>query len=294
MIIAEITGGLGNQMFQYAKGRAVAKALGTALKLDIHSYHWDKLRTYGLEVFNLEVPFADRGEIDLQQGKIKERQSRWKPWLPGLKKTPAFGIWQEASFAFSEKDLQIPDGKYLRGYWQSPRHFENIQSIIRQDFSFKFPPPKEVGKVIEQMRLGDSVALHVRRGDYALNQSTQAFHGLCSPEYFKKGMAYMREQLTNPLFFVFSDDPEWARACFSEEPNLAVVALSVPDYEDLRMMQHAQHQIISNSTFSWWAAWLNPNPNKRVVAPEPWFEDPNIQSQSQSLYLEHWKRLPKH
>ncbi len=293
MIIAEITGGLGNQMFQYAKGRAVAEALGVELKLDIHSYHWDSLRTYGLDVFCLDVPFADRAEIDLQQGKIEAPQSRWKRLLRPFEKKPNHGIWQEASFAFQQKDLQIPDGKYLRGYWQSPNHFEHIAPMLRKDFAFKAAPPAPVAQLLARMDDCASVALHVRRGDYVQNKSTQAFHGLCSLNYFKKGIAYMREQLENPMFFVFSDDPDWAQSSFSEEQNVEVVRLDVPDYEDLRMMQQAGHQIISNSTFSWWAAWLNSNPNKRVVAPEPWFEDPIIQNESQSLYLPSWQRLPK-
>ena len=179
----------------------------------------------------------------------------------GLGYNPGFDTWA--------------DGSYLHGYWQSERYFAHAADKIREAFRFPAFSNDQNEDMAAQIASGPSVALHVRRGDYL----TVAAHVLCDQAYYDAALAdVMREVGGTPTVYVFSDDPEWARENLPLPLPKVVVDFNGPDtdFEDMRLMSLCDHNIIANSSFSWWSAWLNTNPAKRVAAPKAWFGDPNL------------------
>ena len=275
MIIVKLNGGLGNQMFQYALGRRMAYVLGVRLKLGIFGFANYKLRTYGLSPFNIQENFASQEEVTaltvLRQGITARviRQVLRKPPKPA----PTY-IREKKLFHFDPDILDLPDGVYLDGSWQSEKYFADIEAVIHQEFTVKIPQAGKDKELAEQMASCESVSLHIRRGDYVSNPLTNQILGTCDRDYYPRCVEYLIQTVKNPHFFVFSDEPEWSR----DNLNLLYPTTFVDhnkadkDYEDLRLMSQCKHNIIANSTFSWWGAWLNQNPEKIVWAPKRWLK----------------------
>ena len=171
-----------------------------------------------------------------------------------------------------------PDNVYLTGCWASEKYFLPVADAIRRDLTLRMPLDCQNAELAERLATRISVGLHVRRGDYATNLKTSAFHGLCAPDYYRAAAEYILSRVANAEFYAFSDDPEWVRANLRLPQHLEVLAVNPPEagHLDLYLMSQCRHQIIANSTFSWWAAWLNPRPDKIVVAPQAWFRDPHV------------------
>lgn len=291
-MIVNIIGGLGNQMFQYAAGRALALERGIPLRLDISGF-----ANYGLhQGFELQRVFACPAEIAGAQ-EIKEilgwqssllmRRLLAKPAMslfrhPGLVVEPHFHYWQGIK--------EVPADSYLIGYWQSERYFRDAAQTIRDDFTFRIPMSSRNAALAEQIRQANAVSLHVRRGDYVKNLKTAATHGLCSLDYYRAAIRYIAERADHPTFFVFSDDMPWVR----EHLNIEYPCIYVDhnqgaeSHNDMRLMSLCDHHIIANSSFSWWGAWLNPKADKMVVAPERWFAN---QTDVRDLLPPNWVRL---
>jgi hypothetical protein len=201
-------------------------------------------------------------------------KSRLGRWLHKL--TSPFSGYRrikEAGLAYDEQVLAAKGQLYLDGYWQSERYFVAAAEAIRRDFSFKTPPTAENQKLLDRIKATQAVSLHVRRGDFAHNQNTNAIHGVCSPAYYAQAVETIAKSVRNPLFFVFSDEIDWVKeAGFVTHPAVFVSHNQAANsWEDLRLMSQCRHHIIANSTFSWWGAWLNPDPAKIVIAPRHWF-----------------------
>jgi hypothetical protein len=167
---------------------------------------------------------------------------------------------------------------YLHGFWQSEKYFKNIEGIIRSEFSLKDSLSQktlEVSKKITTKQ--NTVSLHIRRGDYVTDIKTHNFLGLCSPDYYKKCVSHLGDALGNLNIFVFSDDPVWARENLIFDHHLDFVDHNdiKHAYEDMYLMSLCEHNIIANSSFSWWGAWLNNNKNKKVFAPRKWIVNTN-------------------
>lgn len=168
---------------------------------------------------------------------------------------------------------EVSHNAYLAGYWQSEKYFSDASETIRADFTFRQPLSEQNAEMAERIGQGMSVSLHVRRGDYASNPKTNTAHGLCSLEYYRAAVLHMAEHIERPEFFVFSDDIAWVKAnleidfpCWYVDHNQGTES-----YNDMRLMSLCRHHIIANSSFSWWGAWLNRDPDKIVVAPRRWF-----------------------
>lgn len=280
MIISHIIGGLGNQMFQYAAGRALAIAHQQPLLLDIKDFA-DYPLHQGFEltrVFNAAISTASTAEIQNVLGwqankRIKTRLTypRW-----AILRNRHFIV--EPHFNYWAGIQQLPSSAYLFGYWQSERYFQDIANVIRTDFAFKQPFSEKNADLAQQISQVNAVSIHVRRGDYVQNPAANAVHGLCSLAYYQAAVFAMSQRVEQPCFFVFSDDIEWVKA------NLPLSSCQyishnqgIDSYNDMRLMSLCQHHIIANSSFSWWGAWLNPSPTKIVIAPKKWFAiDNNI------------------
>lgn len=279
MIIVKLMGGLGNQMFQYAAGKALAEHHSTGLKLDV-DFLLDRtprpgfvFRDYDLDVFALEADLASKRQTE---------RYNWRPTTRVGRYVRAFGGWfgqyrkyYERGFHFNEDFFRLPRNAYLDGYWQSPKYFADIKHLIRIDFSFK-------DAILERSQLlklailsNNSVCINVRRTDFL----GSSFHGVCDMEYYAPAIEEVASKVSHPHFFVFSDDPVWCLENFRLSYPVTFVGHEhagnkFSNY--LQLMSLCKHYIIPNSSFAWWAVWFNREyqHDRIVIAPRRWFRDP--------------------
>lgn len=275
MVITRLIGGLGNQMFQYAFGRRVASHHHVPLKLDISGFETYKLQRYSLGNFNIAEKIASQEEISKLRGRPNKGALARVSKL--MQRVRAYGprtYLAERSFQFDPKALRVSGDVYLDGYWQSEKYFKEIEDLLRNEFTVRTEPDDANASLLERIMGAHAVSLHIRRGDYVSNPITQSIHGTLHMDYYVSAMRFLAEQIEDPHFFVFSDDPEWARGNLKSKFPIKFVTNNDADtnYEDLRLMSSCKHHIIANSSFSWWAAWLCSNPEKLVFAPRKWFE----------------------
>lgn len=285
MIVVRIMGGLGNQLFQYALGRALSVKSGERLLLDLTAFDSDPQRFYMLDRLNIAAEIAPR-----RLARRLQTRGIGRLWR-AVAGTP-LRVVREQSARFDPAVLDLAGGVYLDGYWQSEKYFDRIAASLRADFALRAPLTCErLALSSDIAAAGHAVSVHVRRGDYASNPVVGAHHGTVPAEWYAEAMARMIADVPDASFFVFSDDPEWARAHL---PATSPIAFIVPaadgrDEEDMHLMSRCRHHVIANSTFSWWAAWLNPSPDKRVIAPRRWFLDPA--RDARDIVPEAWERL---
>ena len=272
MVIVRLIGGLGNQLFQYALGRTLAERHATQLKLDIRGYESYALYSYALDRFNIIESFATPDEVRRLRGRgwIAERLPRRLQKLNPFRKGSYI---LERRFSFDPAVLRSPDDIYLDGYWQSEKYFKNLESVLRREFSVRDSLTGHNRELAARIAACNAVSLHVRRGDFASDPKTRRVHGLCSLDYYQAAVRRIAESVPQPHFFFFSDEPEWAAANLRVDHPVTIVTGNDAShsYEDLRLMSLCRHHIIANSSFSWWGAWLNANPDKIVIAPTRWF-----------------------
>ena len=289
MIITRIIGGLGNQMFQYAIGRSLANKLNTELKLDISGFDTYELHKYQLSQFNIVENFATESEIN----NFKKRRNKFVILLNKLSLLNYKNkIYSEKRIFYFDPDVFKQKGNiYLSGYWQTSKYFENISTIIRNDFSVKSDSKGQNRDMLLDITESNSVAIHIRRGDYVSDPKTSNVYNICSLDYYEKCIELINKKIDSPKFFIFSDDPKWVKDNLKIPDNLKVfVSHNTPDeaHEDLRLMKNCKHFIIANSTFSWWGAWLSNNPGKIIFAPKRWMKEDII---VKDLILKDWIRL---
>jgi hypothetical protein len=289
----KIIGGLGNQMFQYALGRRLSEEKGFPLKLDISKFEKEGVtkRTYSLGVFNLHVEFASKNESD----KFFLPSEKYFPRLTKLVKPPI--LWLSGRHFLKEKEgifnthaLNVMDNTYLDGAWANAKYFETISEVIQKDFSLKKKLSLISQKYKSQIRHCQSVAIHFRRGDYLTVPKVTNKYNILTLDHYYQAIAILKKKVTRPVFFVFSDDIAWVIKNF--KPRQKIVFVKSPpkglDHEHLYLMSQCQHNIIANSSFSWWSAWLNQNPEKIVIAPKKWL---NSGDRSDLILPESWIRL---
>ncbi len=276
MIIVKIYGGLGNQMFQYAFGRALSLRNKTSLKLDIRALTKAGARAYALHHFSIQEDFAEPDELARFDGAYKIGRHPWIDRIaqPFRTRTDAIRL-VERRFHFSPHVLAVPAeaNVYALGGWQSERYFADVGETLRQDFRFRHPPQGKNLTLAEKIRQVDAISVHVRRGDYAHDPKYSQTHGLIGLEYYRQAISLMRQRVAAPHFFVFSDDPEWAMHNLSVDAAVDYVTHNGIDggHDDIRLMSQCKHHIIANSTFSWWGAWLAHRPDQIVIGPKRWF-----------------------
>jgi hypothetical protein len=263
MIILRINGGLGNQMFQYAFGRFLADKYDQRMCIDFSQFI-NSNRSYSLDMFPLKADILyDYNSEDLKYCKI-------------------FHL-KEQKFEFNKQALNIIDRCNLKrtnilvsGYWQSPKYFCKIQSILENDFRHIYSIETSYQLLYDLIINSKSVMIHIRRGDY-LHFGNQEKHGVININYIKAGIKYYREVLSNVLFFVFSDDINWCRENLPHEEDVYLINEDLDQGKtSFSLMRHCKYFIISNSTFSWWAAYLSNFSDKKVICPKKWFNDSNI------------------
>lgn len=273
MIISRITSGLGNQLFQYAVGRHLSLKNKTPLYADLsyylHQYSDDTSRSFKLG--NFSAPYRI-----LQESPV-EYMSKATKLLPNRSLKPFFLFLKEKQFHFDEQVLRSHAGcLILEGFWQSEAYFKGSADIIRRDLQLSTTPSPEFDQYLQQIRTTPApVSIHVRRGDYVNHPEFSKTFGFIGLDYYRKAIRYMTKEIKNPHFYVFSDDKDWVRDNLPLPSDSTFVQNTGPtgDVADLVLMSHCKHHIIANSSFSWWGAWLNPNPDKLVITPSNWYKD---------------------
>lgn len=293
MIIVKLMGGLGNQMFQYAFGRTIALALNAELKLDLSWFEnrpfQDTIRVYELDTFDINPLFATTTEVNKLKSICAFLPQRVCHFLSRIGIPFGSSYFLEQGYKYNS--IVFRNNTYFEGFWQSYRYFESFKKEILQEFTCKHlleGKNKELSELIESC---NAVSLHIRRGDYVSHMNASSFHGLSPLEYYYKAITFLCERVEQPCFFVFSDDIAWVKEHLKiEYPITFVDHNSVNQgFEDMRLMSLCKHNIIANSTFSWWGAYLNRYAKKMVIAPQKWFNDPNIDTND--LIPSEWIRL---
>jgi hypothetical protein len=275
MIITKLNGGLGNQLFQYACGRALSLRNGDMVKLDITSYaaqannpgmRAETVRVYSLGHFAVHEQIATDDEIrrlKYPHGIVS------KGWRFAKKK-----FLRQFNIGFHSRIFSKKGDFYLDGYWQTPLYFNDAEKEIRKDLVLKKSFGPAADAIFEKINAdAAAVSLHVRRGDYVTNSRISERHGLCSPEYYDRATAEMTKRVGAFNLYIFSDDIAWVRDNMKfPSPATFVSAAGIPDYEELALMGACRHHITANSSFSWWGAWLNPRQDKVVITPRRWVD----------------------
>jgi len=278
MIISQLNSGLGNQMFQYAAGKALSINKNTDLSIDISWYNNKEVmqttRNYELYVFKIEehLIYEDKAYEYYNKGnafinRIINKIERNKPYY---KKK----LFEEQTFEFDPNFFKARKDAIISGYWQSEKYFEGISDKIRDIFTCNNDVWRINDiKVLNAIESNESVSLHVRRGDMISNSEVAKVHGACDINYYNDSISYMNNKLKSPIYFIFSDDPKWASENINTSNKTIFVDHNKNEFAwlDMQLMSRCKNNIIANSSFSWWGAWLNKNPNKIVVSPKRWF-----------------------
>lgn len=288
MIVVRIFGGLGNQMFQYAAGRALAAHLKVPLKLDLRwlkRYH----APFQLSLFSLPVMTTTRYD---------DLRFTWWPF----KRNPFFyfikrirqlntRIYMEKSLSYTNDFWNIGPDHFLFGYFQSENYFKGYEELILQDFNYQPDLSLYDSVVVETLQSPGVTAIQFRRGDYVTNMATNLSIGVCPMDYYERAVNHIKSQSNLVRFLVFSDDIEWCRQNVKLEDAVYVERKGGSPLDDMFLAAGCENIILANSTFSWWCAWLNQNPNKMVIAPKIWYRDPVLQEHSHDLIPDSWIRL---
>jgi hypothetical protein len=293
MVIVRLTGGLGNQMFQYAAGRALADRLGAELLLDTRAFGHALAfqaytrRAYALAPFTLRARLATPADL-----------KNWPVWVVeiGMRLRlvrPLFRRWHfESAITYDASLRTLEEPVCLVGYWQSERYFVDIADRIRADFTLGQPMSDDNSTLLELARSDRSVGLHVRRGDFASLSDAAQVHGMCSVDYYRRAISLVRDRCPECHFLVFSDDAQWARAELPLGPSAVFVTGNEQRPEqDLALMSACKHHIIANSSFSWWAGWLGYSPEQIVIAPSPWYASPKLDARD--LAVARWQYISR-
>ena len=267
--VIRLQGGLGNQMFQYAFGRALSLRNNSDLYLDVSALNPKKNRGYSLDNFLLNAKFATPPILKSAiTPHFALKKKLWKALKIPFKYAPTHIV--EKRFSYSAEIAETKTSAYFDGYWQTEKYFADCPDIIRGDFAFRNESELQKHPQYGEICGSDSVALHIRRGDYVKNPKYRKLLYVCTLEYYKRAIAYLRERHSGLKFFIASDDHKWVAENFDLSAEFRLIE-SKSAIEDFFLMSRCRHNIISNSSFSWWSAWLNGNPQKTVIAPDAWF-----------------------
>lgn len=264
VLVAKVEGGLGNQLFIYATARRLAVNNDVPLKLDITSGYVDDIynRSYRLDNFNIDATVASLYDSYMSAWGQQRRYVARKinKILPFHHR---FYVVEKGPFDRRLLDLRIGTKVYLQGYWQDERYFKDFEQTLRRELTLAVPLDEENRKWKDKIQKSNAICLHARRNQYE--------HALPTA-YYEKAIEYLARKVNDPHFFCFSDNPDWILKNLRINFPLSLVSHndSSDGYKDLILMTACKHYIIANSSFSWWGAWLNPDPNKMVLAPKNW------------------------
>lgn len=297
MLIISLFGGLGNQMFQYACGKSMATRLDVELKLDIQLL-LDRTprerftyRNYELEEYNLNEKIATYEETRLfvpniwNSTKMERQYFKFKRIILGNNL-----FFEKSQFQYNKEIESIGDNTYIYGYFQTEDYFINIRDIILESFKLKNELNSENKSLLSRIKNENSVSIHVRRGDYV----NSIFELLSIDKYYNKAIDKILENVESPVFYIFSNDHNWVENNLTKR-NITKEFVKLNDQSwaglDMFLMSNCKHNIIANSSYSWWGAWLNPKHDKIVIAPEKWFRSNYRLESTWDLVPKNWIKI---
>ncbi len=266
---------------------------GTELLFDLGVYRYYSLHN-GFELsrlFNLAGDIACEKDFKTVLGwrgastiRCSLLRRRWQ-WLRGTR------IVVEPHYHYWDGVKRIPEDCFVSGYWQSEKYFKQVEGILRKDFEFLLPLSSPNLSVLDKIKSCDAISLHIRRGDYVNNEKAAKVYAGCSTGYYYKAVEKIAAMCTNPVLFVFSDDVGWVKESmhFDIPANYICNNVGSESFNDMRLMSECKHNIIANSSFSWWGAWLNSFHGKIVIAPQQWFLTDKFDSRD--VIPDSWCRL---
>jgi len=277
MIIIRVFGGLGNQLFQYAFGQFMAKKLDRNVLYDFSYFTKDRLREPSILSYNFEIE-----KVPYKQVK------KYLPFKSFRLNSIYNKIFNSKTFCEKEAPLDLSQSVlYFHNYWQDKAYSNSVLQLTKEHFFITNNSEKLIA-LAEKISNTSSVSIHIRRGDYLLKENQKIFTQL-PPRFFINATALLEKHTKGKLnYFVFSDDLAWAKSHLSTLKNCQFIADN-EDYEDLFLMSICKHNIISNSTFSWWAATLNKNSDRIIIAPSDWFNGDLLKTEQ--LLFKEWIRL---
>lgn len=297
MIVVKLMGGLGNQMFQYAYALSLAKEYGEDILFDT-SFFPEK---YRLGLYNFQVSeHRDWKNVisEKEQHRVVAAQKKYRL----LQKAKRVFLGQEElgerwftknssrGHYFNFDQYYYPfvrcgqENKYIYGYFQTEKYFTSCSDQVKESFQLSIELSNSAKSYLETIKKTSSVALHIRLGDY---KTTRNFYlDVCTPEYYKKAMEYILSNTDSPKFFIFTNDANGVRKVI-DPPDDAIIVEGTKDYEDFELIRNCNHAVLSNSSFSWWAAYLNPKKGI-IVVPTPWFKTLKRES---DIYLPGMKKI---
>ena len=266
----KLTGGLGNQMFQFATGFATAKKNNVRLSLDLSYINQRQL----FNGFELEKVFDIYSKVSFLNKGLSFKSINFKEILNKIDIT--FYNFKEPHFHYTSNILDIPKHSFLDGYWQSELYFKNYSKEIKKIFNFSNQLDKQNHLIANDISKNNSISIHVRRGDFLLKRNNN--HNIDLKDYYLKAIDKSSKCFKNPKYFIFTDDPLWVTENFILDYSYIVVDVNygTKSFFDMYLMSLCKSNIIANSSFSWWSAWLNNNKDKIVYAPKKWFNDKSI------------------
>ncbi|HIP35301.1 MAG TPA: alpha-1,2-fucosyltransferase [Crocinitomix sp.] len=295
MIFLKITGGLGNQMFQFATAYALAKKNNTNIGIDLseisskkhkqnftyRNFQLDK--TFNISNFELIPSFAYDFIVGNQ---LKDKLKRF--FVKG-------DFFYEKSLEFDNSLFQINNkNTYIEGYFQSEKYFIEFEKEIKKQFTFKQKTNLKTQNLSNFLSNKQTLAIHIRRGDYVNNKAINSTHGTCPVEYYQKALSYF--DLNKHHLCFFSDDINWVKKTFTSIIELKSITFvdwnSGEDaWQDMYLMSLCKNFIIANSSFSWWGAWLSKHTNKKIIAPKQWFNNKTKNLQTKDLIPSSWIKI---
>lgn len=290
MVTIRLRGGLGNQMFQYAFGRSLTLKSGDILALDLDEFTWvnSKFTKRKYELLNFNLPDTILTGNYYRFSALTKTETIYRPLRKILKKFPRnpLGILIEQTNNYNNNLINYPDRVYYDGYWQSYKYFEEFREKICHEFTPKILSNDDCS-FIKKIQKINSVAVHIRRGDYVTNIHANRNNGLCALNYYYEAVNHILSKYSDLHFFLFSDDVKWVAENFKIDAPFSVVDSNGENkaFMDIYLMSKCSHHIIANSSFSWWGAWLSESKDKTVIAPKKWF---NIKRETEDLLPKKW------
>jgi Glycosyl transferase family 11 len=292
VVVVRLTGGLGNQLFQYAAARRLSLARGAELALDIGWFRHEAPRYPASRLYELQHLELPARVISLSPGTILRweqgepaRLGRWpgrRIQLPVIRQS---NDWS----GVDERVLDAPADVFLDGYWQNERYFQDAADTIRAEVRLPAASEPRFAQLLEEIGSSEAIAVHVRRGDYVTVPQVAEVHGTLEPAYYRLAVGLVAEQAgPDSHVFVFSDDPEWVKEHLAFElPTIHVGRTAWSASAELRLMASCRHHVVANSSFSWWGAWLGERPGQVVVAPRAWTRS----TDSSAIVPSRWLRI---
>lgn len=285
MIVIEASGGLGNQMFQYALYKKM-EILHKDVALDTSFFRSNQeLRKLELGIFGVQYKQVTDREAAYIRG--YGYQDTFFDKIKYKLRPSQYAIYYDMIERYQPEIFEM-DRVYLSGYWQNEKYFKDIRDILLKEFSFPEEIKRRTAQISAELLAENSVSIHIRRSDYLSEQNRNVYGNICTEQYYKNAVDYVEECIEKPKYYIFSDDLEWARNQFKGN-NFVVVDKNrgKNSYIDMYLMSQCKCNIIANSSFSWWAAWLNQNIEKKVLAPKKWFQNHD----KEDIVSEDWVRV---